>query len=288
MADYINNVAAGDAYTDDCTLGPDFTTNAAVITVANNAVLMQFAIGKVGDWRWTDEREFFSIPQSFRVADIIGVKFRNANPGQTARILAVLSGVGDPDFQSGIPFTGTLSASGAISGGSGAMQLIQDQLLQVNAATIDFSNIPATFTHLRLIAYLRCTAAALETTAGVLVNGDAAAANYLQERIDASVAALSSTADSGIQPFGFFGVPPAATAVAGRFAPADLLIPHYAQALNRKVALFRSFSFASGGRIREGGWEWANTSIINRLTIIDATGGGGFAAGSRVSLYGIT
>lgn len=121
MADYINNVPAADQYTAVCTIGPDFAAKTAVITVANNPVLMQFAVGKYGDWRWTDEREFFSIPQSFRVGNIIGVKFRNANPGQVARILAVLSGQDDPDFQSGIPFSGVLSASGGITPAPGVI-----------------------------------------------------------------------------------------------------------------------------------------------------------------------
>lgn len=121
MADYINNIAAADVYTPDLTLGPNFEATAVVITVANNPVLMQFAVGKYGSWRWTDEREFYSITQSFRVSNVIGVKFRNANPGQIARVLADLAGgVDDPIFESGMPFTGILSASGAIStGGSG-------------------------------------------------------------------------------------------------------------------------------------------------------------------------
>lgn len=115
MADYINNVAAADAYTPALSLGPNFDARTAVITVANNSALMQFAVGKIGDWRWTDEREYFSIPQSFRVGNIIGVRFRNANAGQVARILCTLSGEDDIQFESGLPFTGTLSASGGVS-----------------------------------------------------------------------------------------------------------------------------------------------------------------------------
>jgi hypothetical protein len=115
VADYINNVAVADAYTPALILGPDYSARRAVITVANNPVLMQFAIGDVGNWRWTDEREFFSIPQSFRVNKVIGVKFRNANAGQVARVLAVLSGDEDPDFESGVPFSGILSPTGAIT-----------------------------------------------------------------------------------------------------------------------------------------------------------------------------
>jgi hypothetical protein len=115
VADYINNVAAADKYTEALTLGPNFDAKAVVVTVGNNPVLMQFATGKLGAWRWTDEREFFSIPQSFRVGNVVGVKFRNANPGAIARVLAVLAGDDDPDFQSGIPFTGTIDAQGNVT-----------------------------------------------------------------------------------------------------------------------------------------------------------------------------
>ena len=118
MADYINNVAAADKYTNDLTIGPNFDAHTAVITVANNPALMQFAVGKLGDWRWTDEREYFSIPQSFKVGNVIGVRLRNANPGQVARILATLSGPDDVQFESGLPFTATLSAQGAVSSGN--------------------------------------------------------------------------------------------------------------------------------------------------------------------------
>ncbi len=115
MADYINNVAAGDNYTDACTIGPNYDAKTVVITIANNSALMQFAVGRVGNWRWTDEREFFSIPQSFKVAGVLGVKIRNANAGQVARVLATLTGDDDIQFESGLPFTGTLAANGGVS-----------------------------------------------------------------------------------------------------------------------------------------------------------------------------
>lgn len=115
MADYINNVSAQDEYAAALTLGPTFTAKSAIITVANNPALMQFAIGRIGDWRWTDEREFFSIPQSFRVGNIVGIRFRNAVAGDPAQILCTLYGDADPVFEAGTPFTATLSATGSIS-----------------------------------------------------------------------------------------------------------------------------------------------------------------------------
>lgn len=115
MADYLDNVAAEDVYADALSLGPDFATDTATVTIANNPVLMQFAIGKVGDWRWTEEREYFSIPQSFRIGNIVGIRFRNATPGAVAQVLCTLFGPADPIFEAGTPFTQTLSPEGQIS-----------------------------------------------------------------------------------------------------------------------------------------------------------------------------
>lgn len=119
MADYINNLAAANVYTAPLQLGPMFDATSLVCTIANNSALAQFAVGKEGNWHWTEEREYLITPQSFRVGNVIGCRFRNATPGLVARVLAVLADPSDPDFGAGLPFTGTLSATGAIGEGGG-------------------------------------------------------------------------------------------------------------------------------------------------------------------------
>jgi hypothetical protein len=109
MADYLNNVAAADTYTDAVTLGPYFAARRATVTVANAAVLVQVAVGVVGNWRWIDEREFFFVAQSFTVDRIIGIRFRNAVAGAVAQIMCALTGPADADFGVGLPFPATLS-----------------------------------------------------------------------------------------------------------------------------------------------------------------------------------
>jgi microcystin-dependent protein len=115
VADFLNNIACGDTYTPAAAVGPYYGAKQAVITVANNAAYFQVAVGSYGSWRWMDEREYFSIAQSFKIGRIIGLRFRNATPGQVARVLVTLSGDDDPEFDSGTPFTGTLSATGQVS-----------------------------------------------------------------------------------------------------------------------------------------------------------------------------
>jgi hypothetical protein len=133
VADYINNVVAADGYSKDLTLGPTFTATKITATVANNPALMQFAVGKEGNWRWTDERDFLapasaSAGQSFTVDRVIGVRFRNANPGQPARILCILSGPDDPDFSSGAFLLGSLTAGGSISPAPGSVQIERNDI----------------------------------------------------------------------------------------------------------------------------------------------------------------
>lgn len=114
MADYINNLAALDIYDPTLTLGPNAAAHSAVITVANNPALLQLAVHDDQGVRWLDDREFLVPPQSFKISKMAGVRFRNANPGQVARILGILSTDADPVFESGLPFTATLSATGAL------------------------------------------------------------------------------------------------------------------------------------------------------------------------------
>jgi len=116
VADYINNVATADQYTDATTIGgPDFQADTLTVTVANAGVLMQLAVGVPGNWRWIDEREFLVPPQSFTIERVIGARFRSAVTATPAQILAALTGQADPAFGAGLPFTGTISASGGVS-----------------------------------------------------------------------------------------------------------------------------------------------------------------------------
>lgn len=109
--DYLPPTACSDQYTDALTVGPSFACDHANIAVgANvsdvNAVLYQVAVGKVGDWRWTDEREFTAIPQTFKIGgDVVGVRFRNKTAGQVATVQCYLLGPKDPDIQPGTPYS---------------------------------------------------------------------------------------------------------------------------------------------------------------------------------------
>lgn len=125
-AAYLDKTNAADGYTDPLTLGPDFRVTKALIVVQNNDAFMQFAQGDVGNWHWADEREWRATPQSLLVSNIIGVRFRNAAPGQVAVVTASLLEPDGPDFESGFPtstvatmIAGIVNADGSVAAGSG-------------------------------------------------------------------------------------------------------------------------------------------------------------------------
>lgn len=108
MASYMPPTLCGDQYTAAATIGPNFSCDHATITVGADAadtaaVLFQIAFGKVGDWEWTVDREFTAIPETFRIGNVIGLRFRNKVAGDVATVSVNLLGPYDSDFGPGTP-----------------------------------------------------------------------------------------------------------------------------------------------------------------------------------------
>lgn len=108
MGSYLPPTQCDDAYTPKATLGPNFACDHATIVVGAssddvNQCFFQVALGRVGDYRWTLEREFVAIPETFTIKGIVGIRFRNKTPGQVATVAANLVGPDDPDFGAGTP-----------------------------------------------------------------------------------------------------------------------------------------------------------------------------------------
>lgn len=108
MATYLQPTLCDDDYTAALTLGPSFACDHASVSVGANATdthaaLYQVAVGKPGDWRWMDEREFTALPETFAVGNVIGIRFRNKTAGQPATVECYLLGPSDPDVSPGTP-----------------------------------------------------------------------------------------------------------------------------------------------------------------------------------------
>ena len=169
----------------------------------------------------------------------------------------------------------------------GGMTLIEEKLLAAPAANIDFSAIPDTFTHLKLLIEARGTAAAVEISTRIIFNGDSGV-NYDYEYF--KVSALSP---GSLEYFGesniIIGMIAAANAAAGLSGSIETSFPNY-KGISFNKTLLSGSSHKTGtttGKViltRIAGF-WRDSSAINQITIFPGTNN--FAAGSIASLYGM-
>src|SRR3990167_5019551 len=120
----INNVALGDNYTALATIENLYSGRSLVYLVANNSAFMQVQratqVGQgVAEW----SGEFLVNPSVGGFTGVVGVRFRNAVAGQTARVIAQIWETSDPQPVGGAVFDGTLAASGSVTPGGGVTEL---------------------------------------------------------------------------------------------------------------------------------------------------------------------
>lgn len=166
--------------------------------------------------------------------------------------------------------------------------LLADELLTVAAATIDFTAIPAHWTHLKVVVYARSDEAVASVGAMFLrFNGDSGA-NYDSQVLDAT-----GTTPTAAQTFGATrgacGVHPRGTSGADLFSVTEILIPHYAGIADNKAAFCLSGSKVGVASLelyqRHVATFWRSSAAIDRVTILPEAGN--FDVGSRATLYGM-
>lgn len=156
------------------------------------------------------------------------------------------------------------------------------------AASIDFTSIPAHWTHLKLVAYLRGTSATTLEVVAVQLNGDTAG-NYDHIRSLANSAG-ASIASQRAQTLARVGWMCSGNSPANVFDSLEILIPHYAGTANQKamqatgtakqaVAADTDLNVTTGG-----GW-WRSSAAVTRVTLFAGTGN--LEIGSRATLYGM-
>lgn len=166
---------------------------------------------------------------------------------------------------------------------------VADSTLGGAAASIDFTGLPTTYAHLMVILYGRGDTAAALTNVQCRFNNDSTA-TYHQQALDATGATVTA-ADAGAAAVtsALIGFIPAATSPANAFGQLDMVVAHYANAVNQKTFVAKSYakSAATGvgaGFLRTVGGVWMLAPVaINRITLFPAAGN--FAAGTRASVY---
>jgi len=149
--------------------------------------------------------------------------------------------------------------------------LIQTLTGNGSASTLDFTSIPSTYKHLRMIGNINNTSGATHPSVEATLNGDSAA-NYSYGYISNNSIGFGQTRSNLI-------LPTVATNTGGVF---DIFFTDYTNTSKYKNAL------SDGGDTtytdNEIAW-WRNTAAINRITIGD--GAGALSTSSVVSLYGL-
>ncbi len=177
------------------------------------------------------------------------------------------------------PFKGVMKQIAEVTVGAGG------------AASIDFQNIPAEYTHLMFMGSVRSEEAAVQDTVYIRFNGDAGA-NYtfIYSRVLGDSAWTNATGSRAANEIRMAYVE-AANSIANAFSPFTAMIPNYANT-NKFTAIF-SDSFAMRDRAADndlwmvkGNGYWEDTSAVDQITI-SLGGGDDIAEHSVFTLYGI-
>lgn len=175
------------------------------------------------------------------------------------------------------------------AGGSApAVVKITSVVLAAPAASFDFTSIPGTYAHLKVILQGRGSVSADTTDIHLTFNNDTGA-NYDVELINAANTTITgSNVVAGAQ--NYVGQIPGATAPANHAGSLEITIPNYAATVFYKTYLSAAgamiTSAAGGLQNRWGHGQWRNTAPITRVTL--TAGSGNFIVGSMATLYGMT
>lgn len=152
---------------------------------------------------------------------------------------------------------------------------------------ITFSSIPATFSHLKAVGFLRGQQANLNAQFGVRLNGDSAGNyDYVDHYGSAATPFSTQTFAANV---GFLGFMPCLNASAGYFGAFEATFPGYKSTVHNKVILSRWFSrgnTSSSGIINgRHGMFWRSSAAINAIEFRPASGN--WADGARIALFGL-
>jgi len=177
----------------------------------------------------------------------------------------------------------------------GVYQRIQEVTLTSIASAITFSNIPATYTNLKLIGTLRSDlAATLAVDMRLRCNGDSGSRySYMTLDVRETMAggAPSVSASAAASGFDWAATIPAAGSFGGTRAGVEITIFDYTNnVLTAKemhsVSGFSDVGTAQHMHFRWGAWDATAAQAVTSVELVPS--GGNFAIGSRIGLWGIS
>lgn len=202
----------------------------------------------------------------------------------TATIVRAQEGTSDQAWSSGDKWVHAPVASDF--GAAGAVVVIAEVVVGVGgAATIDFTSIPGTYRHLRMMANTRLESGAAAVSNYLMRFNADSGANYDWTYIRGNGAAASSGSGADQTEVSVLTLDPGATASSA--SQAEVTIFDYAGTTFLKGGFVAVNSFYTGGASNLGDrvdFRWQSTAAITRITL---TPPADFAEGTVVTLYGM-
>ena len=194
-----------------------------------------------------------------------------------------ISRISQSTVQAGFPkFNNTWDGFSAV----GSMELIKATTLSASSASVEFNNIPGTYSHLQLRWMGRGTFN--EGSAGQKVNFNSdTTSSYTGHLLRGNGSSVFADAGTASTSAAFFGRVAAATAAAGTFGVFIMDILDYSNTSKYKTLRCLGGADLNGsGEIRFNSSAWLSTSAITSMAFV-ITDGGSYTADSSFSLYGI-
>jgi hypothetical protein len=157
--------------------------------------------------------------------------------------------------------------------------LLASSVLGSSSPNMDFTSIPQTYRHLKIVAQFRTDRAAnFNDDVIISINNDTTDANYRQNQ-------AVGAAGSGNVRYGAHAA--AASSAAGVFAQFEILVPYYTTTDRHKHTMATGWQDNSTFGLNQiTHLIWANTAAITRLTFAPRIGTN-LVTGSSVHIYGV-
>jgi hypothetical protein len=154
------------------------------------------------------------------------------------------------------------------------------------AATISFTSIPATYTHLQIRASVRSTTTGNDAWVNFFLNSDTTTSNYINHNLFGNGTSASAGVNSGADGNLVARAMGSASGATNVFAPNIIDILDYANTNKYKVVRTLTGQDNNGSRNLVGLISnlWRNTAAV---TTIEFTTANNFAQYSQFALYGI-
>lgn len=162
-------------------------------------------------------------------------------------------------------------------------KLIGKVTLGSAAATIEFTNIPGTYTDLSLGMSLRSADSVRQSSILLSLNGSTS--SFSSRSLRGSGSAASSFQYGTARALGQIN---GDTSTSNTFASVEVYIPNYAGSTNKSYSVTAAQEDnQTEAYIEAEAGLWSNTAAITSVAVT-VTGGGNFKSGSSAFLYGIT